>query len=171
MKSSWSASVGGGMDQEQQPLDQVGPAAATEDGLHAGHMQVAGLQQQQGEEQKRLGAGDHPGQAPLAAGLGGGEGQGGDADVGIQVLVVGVGVVGVVLGDPPAKADPDQQVAVEEPDQVVGLAAAEDLAVAGVMADKGELGGHNGQVDRGQQLPPGLPEKEEPDPAGGQQTQ
>ena len=43
----------------------------------------------------------------------------------------------------------------QEPDQVVGPAAAEDLAVAGVVADKGQLGRHHGQIGGGQQLPPG----------------
>ena len=160
-----------GMGHQEQAFDQVGPAAALEDRGDAGHMEVAGLQQQQGEEQERLGAGDHPGQAPLATGLGGGEGQGGDADVGVQVLVVGVGVMGVVLGDPPAKADPDQQVGVDQADQVVGPAAAEDLAVAGVVADKAELGRHHRQIDRREQLPPGLAQDQERDPAGGQQDQ
>jgi hypothetical protein len=134
-------------------------------------MEVAGLQQQQREEQERLGAGDHPGQAVFAAGLGGGEGEHGDADVGVQVLVVGVGVVGVVLGHPPAKADPDQQVAMDQPDQVVGPAAAEDLAVAGVVADKGQLGRHHGQVGGREQLPPRRTQQKEPGHADGQQAQ
>src|SRR5215207_4771080 len=118
-----------------------------------------------------LGAGDHPGQAVFAAGLGGGEGEHGDADVGVQVLVVGVGVVGVVLGHPPAKADPDQQVAMDQPDQVVGPAAAEDLTVAGVVADKGQLGRHHGKVGGHQQLPPGRTQQDKGGQAGGQQAQ
>jgi hypothetical protein len=36
--------------QQQQPLDQVGPVRASEDGLDAGQVQVGGLQQQQREE-------------------------------------------------------------------------------------------------------------------------
>jgi hypothetical protein len=107
----------------------------------------------------------------FAAGLGGGEGQHGDADVGVELFVVGVGVVGVVLGDPPAEADPDQQVAVEEPGQVVGPAATEDLAVAGVVADEGQLGGHHGQVDGGEQLPPGVTQEKENHQAGGEECQ
>ena len=84
---------------------------------------------------------------------------------------LGLAVVGVVLGDPPAEADPDQQVGVDQADQVVGPAAAEDLAVAGVVAEEAELGGHDGEVGGGEQLPPGLAEEEERDPAGGQQGQ
>ena len=70
-------------------------------------MQVGRLQQQQGEEQPGLMAGQQPDQPVLGAGLVGGEGQGGDADVGVQVLVVGVAVVGVVLVHPPVEAHPD----------------------------------------------------------------
>src|SRR5215211_8656000 len=120
------------MSQQDQPLDGVDPARAPEDGLGAGQVQVSRLQQQQREEQPALGAGDQPDQPVLGAGLVGGEGERGDADVGVQVLMVGVAVVGVVLGDPPAEADPNQQVGVEEPDQVVGPPGPEELAVAGV---------------------------------------
>src|SRR5215211_6257143 len=108
------------MGQEQQPLDGVGSARAPDDGLGAGQVQVGCFQQQQGEEQPALVAGDEADQPMLGAGLVGGEGQGGDADVGVQVLVVGVGVVGVVLVHPPVEAHPDQQVGVGQADQVVG---------------------------------------------------
>src|SRR4029450_2689155 len=115
--------------------------------------------------------GQQPDQPVPGVGLVGGEGQGGDADVGVQVLVVGVGVVGVVLGDPPAEADPDRQVGVDQPDPVVGPAGAEQLAVAGVVADEGELGEPHRQIGGGQELPPGFPEDGEGDPAGGEQGQ
>ena len=132
---------------------------------------MGGLQQQQREEQPGLVAGEQPDQPVPGAGLAVGEGQRGDADVGVQVLVVGVGVVGVVLGDPPAEADPDQQVGVQQADPVVGGSGAGDLAVAGVVADKGELGEHHRQVGGGDQLPPGVPDDGEGGPAGGQQGQ
>src|SRR5919106_2588230 len=163
--------IGAEMDSQQQPLDRVGPAAAPEDGLDGGGVQVGGLQQQQGEEQPALVAGQQPDQPVLGAGLVGGEGQGGDADVGVQVLVVGVGVVAGVLGDPPVEADPDPQVGVEEPDQVVGPPGAEQLAVAGVVADKGDLGEDDRQVGGDGQLPPGRPDHHKGGPAAGQQGQ
>src|SRR4029450_7322939 len=115
--------------------------------------------------------GQQPDQPVPGVGLVGGEGQGGDADVGVQVLVVGVGVVGVVLGDPPAEADPDRQVGVQQPDPVVGPPGPEQLAVAGVVADEGQLGEPHRQIGGDGQLPPRLAEHGEDRPAGGQQGQ
>jgi hypothetical protein len=40
--------------------------------------------------------------------------------------------------------------------QVVGASAAEDLPVAGVVADEGNLGEDDRQVGGGHQLPPGV---------------
>jgi hypothetical protein len=134
-------------------------------------VEVGGLQQEQGEEQPGLMAGDEAHQPVLGGGLARGEGEGGDADVGVQVLVVGVGVVGVVLGHPPAEADPDQQVGVGQPNPVVGPPGAEDLAVPGVMADEGELGEHHRQIAGDGQLPPRLAEHGEGHPATSQQGQ
>ena len=124
-----------------------------------------------GKNRKRLVAGEQPDQPVPGAGLAVGEGQRGDADVGVQVLVVGVGVVGVVLGDPPAVADPDQQVGVQQADQVVGGSGAGDLAVPGVVADEGELGEHHRQVGGGDQLPPGSPSRTKATHAGGEQDE
>jgi hypothetical protein len=134
-------------------------------------VQVGRLQQQQREEQPGLMAGDQPDQPVLGAGLVGGEGQGGDADVGVQVLVVGVAVVVIVLGHPPAEAHPNQQVGVEEADQVVGPPGPEELPVAGVVADEGELGEHHRQIGGGAQLPPRRPQDGEGYRPGGQQGQ
>jgi hypothetical protein len=124
------------MGHQQQPFDGIGPARAPQDGLGAGQMQVGRFQQQQRKEQERLVAGDQPDQPLFGGGLVGGEGQGGDADVGVQVLVVGVGVVAVVLGHPPLETHPDQQVGMDQADLVVGPPGAEELPVAGVMADR-----------------------------------
>jgi hypothetical protein len=46
--------------------------------------------------------------------------------------VVGVGVVGVVLGHPPAKADPDQQAGMGQTDPVIGPPGPEQLPVPGM---------------------------------------
>jgi hypothetical protein len=109
-------------------------------------VQVGRLQEQQGEEQPALVAGDQPDQPVFGAGLVDGEGECGDADVGVEVFVIGVAVVAVVLAHPPVEADTDQQVGVEQPGQVVGVSGAEQLAVAGVMAHEGELGEDDRQV-------------------------
>ena len=81
----------------------------------------------------------------LARAWRGGERQRADRDVGVLVLVVGVGVVTVVLVDPPAVAQPDGQVAVQQADHVVGPPGPEDLPVPGVVADEPELGEHERQ--------------------------
>jgi hypothetical protein len=60
---------------------------------------------------------------------------------------------------------------VEEPDQVVGPPGAKELAVAGVVADEGELGEHHRQPGGDAQLPPGLAEHGEGQPPSGQQSQ
>src|SRR4029453_9691793 len=159
------------MQQEQQRLDHGGPAGVPDGGLGAGHVQLGSLQQQQWKEQVGLIAGDHPAKAPLVAGLSGGERQGRDVDVGIQVLVVGVAVGGGGLGAPPAEADPDQQVGMDQADQVVGAAAAEDLPVAGVVADEGDLGADDPQVGGGHKLPPGVLQGDKGCSSGGEQAE
>jgi hypothetical protein len=80
-------------------------------------------------------------------------------------------VVAVVLGDPPAEAHPDQQVGMGQADQVVGAPGTEDLPVAGVVADEGELGAHHRQPGGGDQLPPGIPDDGEGGRPGGQEGQ
>jgi hypothetical protein len=62
------------MGYQQHSLDGVGPARASEDGLDAGQVQVARLQQQQRKEQPGLVAGQQPDQPMSGAGLVGGEG-------------------------------------------------------------------------------------------------
>jgi sugar/nucleoside kinase (ribokinase family) len=68
-----------------------------------------------------------------AARLVGGEGDRPTGDVGISADLVRVGVVAVVFGDPPAVAEPDQRVAVDPADQVIGALGAGDRAMAGTI--------------------------------------
>src|SRR4029453_19345485 len=75
----------------------------------------------------------------------------------------------VVLVDPPAVAQPDQQVGVDDADAVVGPPRAEDLPVPGVMAGEAELGEDDPEEPGGEQLPPRLAEEEEDRPPGGEQ--
>ena len=105
----------------------------------------------------------------LATRLSGGEGQGADADVGIPVFGVGVGVVAVVLVDPPAVAQSDGQVAVDQADEVVGPFGAEDLPVTGVVADEPDLGEHHRQERGDGELPPGVAHHDEHGPGRGEQ--
>jgi hypothetical protein len=163
--------IAGDVSHQQQPLDGVGPARAPQDGLDAGQVQVGRFQQQQGEEQPGLVAGDEADQPVFGVGLVGGESERGDADVGVQVFVVGVGVVAVVLGHPPVEAHPAEQVGVQQADPVVGPPGPEDLPVPGVVADEGDLGEDDRQEGSRGQLPPRLPDDGEGDPPGGQQGQ
>jgi hypothetical protein len=66
----------------------------------------------------------------------------GGVEVGVVLFVVRAGVMTVVLVDPPAVADADEP-GVDVADGVVGPPGAEDLPVAGVVADEGKLGGHH----------------------------
>src|ERR1700727_74697 len=52
-------------------------------------------------------------------------------------------VVSVVLGYPPAKAQPDERVRHDEAEQAIALARAENLLVSRVMADEAQLGEHD----------------------------
>jgi hypothetical protein len=80
---------------------------------------------------------------------------------GSRVDVVGVGVVAVVLLDPPAVAQPDQQVRAEDAQQVVVASGAEHLPMACVVAEEAELDEHDRQERRDHQLPPRRPEPDE----------
>src|SRR4029450_7715711 len=59
----------------------------------------------------------------------------------------------------------------DQADQVVGAAAAEDLPVAGVVAPEGEPGEDARQVGGGDQLPPGVLQGDEGGPSGGEQDE
>ncbi len=144
-----------------------GPAGQRAD---ARCMQADRLAEQHREEQVRLVAVDQPGPRPSGASLGIGEGQGVEHDVGIGALGVGMGVVLVVLAHPPAIAEPDAQVAVQDAENVVGPPGAEDLAVPGIMAEEAHLGEHHGQEGRHGQLPPRISHQYEGRPPGGQQS-
>src|SRR6266540_4815901 len=66
-------------------------------------------------------------------------------------------------------ADAEQQVGVHQADQVVGSAGAEDLPVAGVVADEGDLAGDDREPGGSDQLVPGVTEQDDDGPAGGEQ--
>jgi len=51
------------------------------------------------------------------------------ADIGVAAHLVGMRMVGVVLVDPPAKAQPDERVSYGEAEQAIAPACAEDLVV------------------------------------------
>jgi hypothetical protein len=121
---------------------------------YTGHVQVQTFQQEHREEQPCLAAGQPDARAVAAAGLVGGESDRPSGDVGVSAGLVGVSVVAIVLGDPPAVAEPDQQVGVDLADQAVNAPRARDLAMAGVVPDEAGLGEHDPQEDGDEHLPP-----------------
>jgi hypothetical protein len=52
-------------------------------------------------------------------------------------------MVSVVLGNPPAKAQPDERVPHDEAEQAIAPARAENLVVPRIMADEAQLGEHH----------------------------
>ena len=52
-------------------------------------------------------------------------------------------MVSVVLGNPPAKAQPDERVPHDEAKQAIAPARAENLVVPRIMADEAQLGEHH----------------------------
>ena len=67
------------------------------------------------------------------------------ADVGVDADLVGVGVMGVVFRDPPAETHPDQYVRDRQTEEAVCCPRAEDLLMAGVVADERKLGEHHSE--------------------------
>src|SRR5690606_19503697 len=84
---------------------------------------------------------------------------------------VGVRVVAVVVTGPPADTDPDRQVPEKNPQQVVTVAAAGDLAMPGIVTEEGQLCEDRGQERRGCELPPRFADQDESGPSGDQREQ
>src|SRR5262249_46832559 len=108
-----------------------------------------------------LKAGYHPHDASLGTGLVLGKGEGGNRRVGIELEVVRIGVMVVVAIDPPAAADAHES-GNHESEHVVAPGAGEDLAVAGVVAEKPHLGENEAGENGGRELyPDGFSEKDD----------
>ena len=108
------------------------------------YVHAAASQQHEGEEERRL-----PARQPRCdrAGLFSRRvrrGRGGSlADIGVTAQLVGMRMVSVVLGNPPAEAQPDERVPHGEAEQAIAPARAENLVVPRVMADEAQLGEHH----------------------------
>jgi hypothetical protein len=72
-----------------------------------------------------------------------------------------MGVMAVVLVDPPAVAQADDEVRQHEPGRVVGPLRAEDLPMARVMPDESHLGEQHREDRSHQELPPRFADREE----------
>jgi len=135
-------------------------------------MQVKSLQRQQRKEQPRLPTGDEPAKTAGARGdLLGGEGQHPVADVGVVMFLVGVCVMPVVLANPPAVAQTDQQVPNEPAEQVIRAAGGEDLLVTAVVTKECDLGECDTENDSRDDLKPGIPDPDDGRPAGRVETE
>ena len=75
----------------------------------------------------------------------------------------------VVLGDPSATAQTDDQIAEQKAGHVAGPLRAENLPVPGVMAQEADLGEHHGQERGHPQLPPRVTHQDQGPRPGGQQ--
>ena len=136
---------------------------------HAGQVLAIDNQREERHRPVDLLSGNQARQAAFGGGLGGREGQQGQVNVGVQVGVIGVGVVLVVFLDPPAEADAEEEVAEEQPDQGIGAAVGEHLAVAGIVDEEGELHADDTERERAEDEERWLAEA--PDQGEGQREQ
>ena len=96
------------------------PAATAQDRLDTGHMKTQSLQEQDEREERSLEPISHPdARRARFFGLGDTERDQTRPDIGVASHLVGVGVMCVVLGDPPADAQPRHPVADDQPDEPV----------------------------------------------------
>jgi hypothetical protein len=116
----------------------------SEQSLDTGHMNAHTSEEHEGKEEHYLPACEQPLEAAASWGKPVGRCEDYEAltDVGVAADFVGVCVMGVVLGDPPAEAHPDQRIPDHQPEQPVRPAGPKDLLVPSVMADEAQLGEH-----------------------------
>ncbi|CAO0826116.1 hypothetical protein SMICM17S_09175 [Streptomyces microflavus] len=124
-------------------------------------LQRDAFEQQHREEQPGLVAGQPAGESFALRRLLLGPDQGADADVRVLVDVVGVGVVTYVLVVPPRLVHTEEQVAVHQADQPVGLTATGYLGVARVMGDERRPGPQDRQRKGQEQAPPCVAQQDE----------
>jgi len=108
------------------------------------YVHAAAAQQHEGEEERRLPSCQPRCEktAPVPRRVSGGQGDA-FADIGVAAHLVGMRMVSIVLGHPPAKAQPDERVGHDEPEHLIAPARAENLVVPGIMADEAQLGEHH----------------------------
>ncbi len=106
--------VGGEVHEDQDALPATVPHLRGEHGLDAVDVQAQAFEEQQREEQVRLPAGHPPLRAAGFGGLRGRPHERAGTHVRVVVFVVRVRVVPVVLGEPPAEAHADAEVADEQ---------------------------------------------------------
>ena len=114
-------------------------------------------------------AGDESGDRPGAAGrLRRREGQHALADIGVDSPLGWVARGAVVLVDPPAVTQPDQQIADEQSEEIVDPLRSGDLLMTAVVPDEGDLGEGEAHHRGDEQLPPRIADEHEHDPGRGE---
>ena len=73
-------------------------------------------------------------------------------------------MVSVVLGNPPAEAQPDERVPHDEAEQAIAPARAENLVVSRIMADEAQLGEHHSDQRGDGEGRPRVADDDEQDP-------
>jgi hypothetical protein len=157
------------VQRQQAELEPSGSAGRAQQFAHARHVEIDALEQEQREEHIGLRLGPPCAESPALGRLTGGEHQRAVSDVGILLRVIGVRVVASVFRDPPAEAEADAEVAVQQAQDPAGTGGPEDLAVPGIVAEEAHLGEHRGQEHRHDELVPGVPEHDNGGPAGGEE--
>jgi hypothetical protein len=130
-----------GMQHDERGFYHRGMVSPPQKPLDPQDVHATASQQHEGEEERRLPSCQPRCEraAPVSLRVRGDQGDS-FADIGVAAHLVGMRMVSVVLGNPPAKAQPDEHVPDDEPEHVIAPARAENLVVPRIMADEAQLG-------------------------------
>ena len=118
------------MQHDERAFYRRGLVSSPQKPLDPEYVHTAASQQQEREEERRLPACQPRCEraAPVSRRVRRGQGDP-LADIGVAAHLVGMRMVSVVLGNPPAKAQPDERVPHDEAEQAIAAALAENLVV------------------------------------------
>ena len=130
-----------GMQHDERGFYRRGTVSSPQKPPDAEYVHTAASQQHKREEERRLPACQPRCErsAPVSRRVRRDQGDS-VADIGVAAHLVGMRMVSVVLGNPPAKAQPDESVRHDEAEQAIAPARAENLVVPRIMADEAQLG-------------------------------
>jgi len=154
-----------GMQHDEKRFYRRGVVSLPQKPLDPEYVHTPASQQQEGEEERRLPACQPRREraAPVSRRIMRGHGDS-LGDIGVAAHLVGMRMVGVVLVNPPAEAQPDERVPHDEAEQAVAPACAEHLVVPRIMADEAELGEHDPHQGGDGQGRPRVADDDEQDP-------
>src|SRR2546430_10430504 len=115
------------MQRDERGFSRRGVVSLPQRPLDPEYVHAPASRQYEGEEERRLPACQPRCEraAPVSRRVRRGQGDS-CADIGVAAHLVGMRMVGVVLVDPPAKAQPDERVSYGETEQAIAPACAED---------------------------------------------